>query len=46
MLEFDYMCKRKKPSLAGMISPFSSNHYIKVSLAGVVDNRFPDYVKE
>jgi ATP citrate (pro-S)-lyase len=29
MLDFDYMCKREKPSVAGMIFPFSSNHYIK-----------------
>lgn len=30
MLDFDYMCKREKPSVAAMIFPFSSNHYIKV----------------
>jgi ATP citrate (pro-S)-lyase len=29
MLDFDYMCKRAKPSVAAMIFPFSSNHYIK-----------------
>ena len=29
MLDFDYMCKREKPSVAAMIFPFSSNHYIK-----------------
>ena len=29
------MCKREKPSVAAMIFPFSSNHYIKVSLAAV-----------
>mmetsp|Transcript_1642 Transcript_1642/g.1733 ORF Transcript_1642/g.1733 Transcript_1642/m.1733 type:complete len:1088 (-) Transcript_1642:533-3796(-) len=29
MLDFDFMCKRTKPSVAGMIFPFSSNHYIK-----------------
>ena len=31
MLDFDFMCKREKPSVAAMIFPFSSNHYIKVS---------------
>ena len=30
MLDFDYMCKRERPSVAAMIFPFSSNHYIKV----------------
>jgi len=29
MLDFDFMCKRQKPSVAAMIFPFSSNHYIK-----------------
>lgn len=29
MLDFDFMCKREKPSVAAMIFPFSSNHYIK-----------------
>jgi len=29
MLDFDYMCKREKPSVAAMIFPFSSNHYVK-----------------
>jgi ATP citrate (pro-S)-lyase len=29
MLDFDHLCKRKKPSVAGMIFPFSANHYIK-----------------
>ena len=29
MLDFDYMCKRQKPSVAAMIFPFSSNHYVK-----------------
>jgi ATP citrate (pro-S)-lyase len=31
MLDFDNMCKRKKPSVAAMIFPFSANHYIKVN---------------
>lgn len=30
MLDFDFMCKRKNPSVAGMLSPFSSNHNVKV----------------
>jgi ATP citrate (pro-S)-lyase len=29
MLDFDFMCKRAKPSVAAMIFPFSSNHYVK-----------------
>jgi ATP citrate (pro-S)-lyase len=29
MLDFDYMCKREKPSVAAMIFEFSANHYIK-----------------
>jgi len=29
MLDFDYMCKRAKPSVAAMIFPFSANHYMK-----------------
>jgi ATP citrate (pro-S)-lyase len=29
MLDFDFMCKRKQPSVAAMIFPFSGNHYIK-----------------
>ena len=29
MLDFDFMCKRDKPSVAAMIFPFSSNHYVK-----------------
>lgn len=30
MLDFDYMCKRKIPSVAAMIFPYSGNHYVKV----------------
>lgn len=30
MLDFDYMCKRKTPSVAAMIFPYSGNHYVKV----------------
>ena len=30
MLDFDFMCKREKPSVAALIFPFSPNHYIKV----------------
>ncbi|CAJ1374864.1 unnamed protein product [Effrenium voratum] len=29
MLDFDYMCKRKQPSVEAMIFPFSGNHYVK-----------------
>merc|ERR1719414_2566020 len=29
MLDFDYMCKRKKPSVDAMVFPFSGNHYVK-----------------
>merc|ERR1719253_2046211 len=29
MLDFDYMCKRKKPSVAAMVFPFGGNHYVK-----------------
>lgn len=36
MLDFDYMCKREKPSVAAMIFPFSANHYVKVSLSYLV----------
>lgn len=30
MLDFDFMCKRAKPSVACMIFPFSGNHYTKL----------------
>ncbi|CAI5744614.1 unnamed protein product [Peronospora destructor] len=29
MLDFDYLCKRKTPSVAALIFPFSPNHYLK-----------------
>ncbi|CAK9007325.1 ATP-citrate synthase (ATP-citrate (pro-S-)-lyase) (Citrate cleavage enzyme) [Durusdinium trenchii] len=29
MLDFDYLCKRKVPSVAGMVFPFSGNHFQK-----------------
>jgi ATP citrate (pro-S)-lyase len=29
MLDFDYMCKRKTPSVAAVIFPFEGNHYVK-----------------
>lgn len=29
MLDFDYMCKRRKPSVAAMVFPFGGNHYVK-----------------
>ncbi len=30
MLDFDFMCKRKRPSVACMVFPFSGNHYTKL----------------
>eukprot|EP01038_Epipyxis_sp_PR26KG_P004548 gene4548-6419_t len=30
MLDFDFMCKRAKPSVACMVFPFSGNHYTKL----------------
>mmetsp|Transcript_13757 Transcript_13757/g.30347 ORF Transcript_13757/g.30347 Transcript_13757/m.30347 type:complete len:1097 (+) Transcript_13757:40-3330(+) len=30
MLDFDFMCKRTKPSVACMVFPFSGNHYTKM----------------
>lgn len=30
MLDFDFMCHRKKPSVACMVFPFSGNHYSKL----------------
>lgn len=30
MLDFDFMCKRRKPSVACMVFPFSGNHYTKL----------------
>jgi len=29
MLDFDFMCKRKNPSVQAMVFPFSGNHYVK-----------------
>merc|ERR1711972_1030044 len=29
MLDFDFTCKRKKPSVEAMVFPFSGNHYVK-----------------
>eukprot|EP01138_Halocafeteria_seosinensis_P009291 gb/GECG01009495.1/.p1 GENE.gb/GECG01009495.1/~~gb/GECG01009495.1/.p1 ORF type:complete len:1123 (+),score=136.34 gb/GECG01009495.1/:1-3369(+) len=29
MLDFDYLCRRDKPSVAAMVFPFSGNHYQK-----------------
>merc|ERR1719181_1257575 len=29
MLDFDFMCKRKTPSVAAMVFPFGGNHYVK-----------------
>jgi ATP citrate (pro-S)-lyase len=30
MLDFDFMCRRSKPSVAAMVFPFSGNHYSKL----------------
>ena len=30
MLDFDFMCQRKQPSVACMVFPFSGNHYMKL----------------
>ena len=30
MLDFDFMCHRRKPSVACMVFPFSGNHYTKL----------------
>ena len=30
MLDFDFMCKREKPSVSCMVFPFSGNHYSKL----------------
>lgn len=30
MLDFDFMCKRPRPSVAAMVFPFSGNHYTKL----------------
>jgi ATP citrate (pro-S)-lyase len=30
MLDFDFMCKRARPSVACMVFPFSGNHYTKL----------------
>eukprot|EP00928_Gymnodinium_smaydae_P012179 TRINITY_DN1442_c0_g1_i1.p1 TRINITY_DN1442_c0_g1~~TRINITY_DN1442_c0_g1_i1.p1 ORF type:complete len:1092 (+),score=205.23 TRINITY_DN1442_c0_g1_i1:71-3346(+) len=29
MLDFDFMCKRQKPSVSAMVFPFGGNHYVK-----------------
>jgi len=29
MLDFDYLCKRKKPSVEALIYPFQGNHFVK-----------------
>lgn len=31
MLDFDFMCKREKPSVAAIIFPYAANHLVKVS---------------
>ena len=29
MLAFDYICQRKKPSVAALVFPFPENHFVK-----------------
>mmetsp|Transcript_69216 Transcript_69216/g.150619 ORF Transcript_69216/g.150619 Transcript_69216/m.150619 type:complete len:1089 (-) Transcript_69216:168-3434(-) len=29
MLDFDFMCKRKAPSVSALVFPFAGNHYVK-----------------
>jgi ATP citrate (pro-S)-lyase len=42
MLDFDFMCNRKKPSVACMVFPFSGNHYAKLYW-GVDETLIPVY---
>jgi len=42
MLDFDFMCKRKRPSVAAMVFPFSGNHYVKFYW-GTSDTLIPVY---
>mmetsp|Transcript_14766 Transcript_14766/g.46370 ORF Transcript_14766/g.46370 Transcript_14766/m.46370 type:complete len:1094 (-) Transcript_14766:597-3878(-) len=44
MLDFDFMCKRAKPSVAAMIYPFQGNHYIKFYW-GTEETLIPVYTK-
>jgi ATP citrate (pro-S)-lyase len=42
MLDFDFMCGRKKPSVACMVFPFAGNHYAKLYW-GVDETLIPVY---
>lgn len=44
MLDFDFMCKREKPSVAAMVYPFQGNHYIKFYW-GTEETLIPVYTK-
>mmetsp|Transcript_2676 Transcript_2676/g.3647 ORF Transcript_2676/g.3647 Transcript_2676/m.3647 type:complete len:1099 (+) Transcript_2676:100-3396(+) len=44
MLDFDFMCKRKKPSVAAMVYPFQGNHYVKFYW-GTEETLIPVYTK-
>eukprot|EP01034_Spumella_vulgaris_P031196 gene31196-38547_t len=43
MLDFDFMCKRSRPSVACMVFPFSGNHYTKLYW-GTDETLIPVYV--
>jgi ATP citrate (pro-S)-lyase len=42
MLDFDFMCKRRKPSVSAMVFPFSGNHYVKF-YSGTEETLMPVY---
>ena len=42
MLDFDFMCGRKTPSVACMVFPFSGNHFIKLYW-GTTETLIPVY---
>ncbi|KAJ1454823.1 citrate synthase-like protein [Pelagophyceae sp. CCMP2097] len=44
MLDFDYMCKRARPSVAAMVYPFQGNHYVKFYW-GQEETLIPVYTK-
>ncbi|TDH72157.1 hypothetical protein CCR75_009807 [Bremia lactucae] len=44
MLDFDYLCNRKTPSVAALIFPFSPNHYLKFYW-GTSERLIPVYQK-
>ena len=44
MLDFDFMCKRSRPSVAAMVYPFQGNHYVKFYW-GTEETLIPVYTK-